>query len=114
MVKVTELHGAVKRGDTTMIKALLEEDRRLANAVSDTDPRRTYPLHIAAEFNQVDAARVLVAYGADVGLLDAETTPSRSAGPRSTAVREWSRSSSKPDRTPTSATSTASRRSAAR
>ena len=72
MSKVTELHGAVKRGDTTTLKALLDEDRGLANAVSETDPRLTYPLHIAAEFDQVDAARMLVAYGADVSLLDTE------------------------------------------
>ncbi len=72
MSKVTELHDAVKRGDTATIKALLDADRSLANAVSETDPRRTHPLHIAAEFDQAGSARMLVAYGADVGLLDAE------------------------------------------
>src|SRR5262245_13868593 len=72
MSKVTELHEAVKRGDTTTIKALLDVDRTLANAVSKTDPRRTYPLHIAAEFDQVEAARVLLGHGANVSLLDAE------------------------------------------
>jgi len=72
MSNVTALHDAVKRGNATTIKALLDQDRSLTNAVSETDPRRTYPLHVAAEFGQVDAARMLVAYGADVGLLDAE------------------------------------------
>jgi hypothetical protein len=32
MTKVETLHGAVKRGDTTVIKALLDEDRNLANS----------------------------------------------------------------------------------
>jgi uncharacterized protein len=72
MTKVEELHGAVKRGDTAAMKALLDQDRGLANSVSATDPRRTYPLHVAAEFGQVGAARLLLAHGADMTLLDAE------------------------------------------
>jgi len=72
MTKVEELHAAVKRGDTAAMKALLDQDRGLANSVSAPDPRRTYPLHMAAEFGQADAARMLVAYGADLTLLDAE------------------------------------------
>jgi ankyrin repeat protein len=42
----------------------------LANARSETDPRGTYPLHVAAEFNQPAAAQLLLDYGADVSLLD--------------------------------------------
>jgi len=72
MSKVKEIHSAVKRGDTALMKALLDQDRGLANSVSETDPRGTYPLHVAAEFGQADAARVLLHYGADVSLLDAE------------------------------------------
>src|SRR5262245_30891842 len=72
MTEVQELHSAVKRGDTVAMKALLDQDRSLANSVSETDPRRTYPLHVAAEFGRADAARMLVAYGADLTLLDAE------------------------------------------
>jgi len=72
MTEVQELHSAVKRGDTVAMKALLDRDRALANSVSATDPRRTYPLHVAAEFGQADAARMLLAYGADPTLLDAE------------------------------------------
>lgn len=72
MSKVTDLHDAVKRGDITLIKTLLDENKGLANSVSETDARRTYPLHVAAEFGQADAARVLLEYGADVSLLDAE------------------------------------------
>ena len=72
MTKVEELHGAVKRGDTAAMKSLLDQDRGLANSVSATDPRRTYPLHVAAEFGRADAARMLVHYGADLTLLDAE------------------------------------------
>ena len=53
-------------------RALLDADRNLANSVSETDARGTYPLHVAAEFGQADAARVLLEYGADVSLLDAE------------------------------------------
>ena len=34
--------------------------------------RGTYPLHVAAEFGQAAAARVLVEHGADVALLDSE------------------------------------------
>lgn len=70
--KVTELHAAVKRGDLAALKALLEADRTLANARSETDARGTYPLHVAAEFGQTAAARLLLRYGADMSLLDVE------------------------------------------
>jgi ankyrin repeat protein len=72
MSRVTELHDAVKRGDVAVIKSLLNEDGGLANLLSETDARGTYPLHVAAEFGQADAARGLLEYGADVSLLDAE------------------------------------------
>ena len=55
MSRVTDLHSAVKQGDVTRLKALLAEDGSLANAVSETDVRGTYPLHVAAEFGQADA-----------------------------------------------------------
>jgi ankyrin repeat protein len=42
------------------------------NSVSETDARLTYPLHIAAEFDQIEAARMLIARGADVSLVDGE------------------------------------------
>jgi len=72
MSKTTELHDAVKHGDLNSMKALLDGNRALANSLSETDARGTYPLHVAAEFGQADAARVLLSYGADVSLLDAE------------------------------------------
>jgi ankyrin repeat protein len=72
MSNVTELHDAVKHGDLGSIKTLLENNRSLANARSETDARGTYPLHVAAEFGQAAAARLLLDYGADVSLLDAE------------------------------------------
>jgi ankyrin repeat protein len=72
MSKVVELHTKVKQGDLEGIKTLLEENRELANSQSETDPRGTYPLHVAAEFGQGDAARLLLKYAADVGLLDSE------------------------------------------
>src|SRR5678816_1728121 len=72
MSKITDLHDAVKRGDLAEIKALLEADRSLANARSETDVRGTYPLHVAAEFDQARAAQLLLDYGADVTLLDFE------------------------------------------
>jgi ankyrin repeat protein len=72
MSSVTDLHNAVKAGDIARMKALLEADRALANSRSETDPRGTYPLHVAAEFGQAAAAEVLIEYGADVSLLDAE------------------------------------------
>src|SRR5262245_30768071 len=72
MAKVNALHDAVRRGDIAAITALLDEDGSLANAVSATDARGTYPLHVAAEFGQADAARTLLRYGADVALRDAE------------------------------------------
>ncbi len=72
MSKVEALHDAVKRGDVPVMTALLDEDRSLANAVSATDARGTYPLHVAAEFGQTEAARTLLQYGADVALRDAE------------------------------------------
>jgi ankyrin repeat protein len=72
MSNVTALHDAVKCGDLERLRALLDENSRLANARSETDPRGTYPLHVAAEFGQAAAARVLLEYGADVSLLDKE------------------------------------------
>ena len=72
MSKVTALHAAVKRGDFPAMRRLLEKDPALANARSEADPRGTYPLHVAAEFAQVEAARLLLEYGADVSLLDLE------------------------------------------
>jgi ankyrin repeat protein len=72
MSKTTELHDSVKHGDLNSMKALLDENRALANSRSETDARGTYPLHVAAEFGQADAARLLLSYGADVSLLDAE------------------------------------------
>ena len=72
MSAVTELHDAVKRGDLGAMKALLDVDRTRANSRSESDPRGTFPLHVAAEFGQADAARVLLHYGADVALLDTE------------------------------------------
>ena len=72
MSAVTDLHDAVKRGDLAAMRTLLAVDRALANARSETDARGTYPLHVAAEFGQAEAARVLLAHGADVALLDIE------------------------------------------
>jgi len=72
MSEITNLHNAVKAGDVPAIKALLDANRALANSRSETDPRGTYPLHVAAEFGQRAAAEVLLDYGADVSLLDAE------------------------------------------
>ena len=72
MSAASELHEAVRRGDLPAIQALLGEDRALANAQSETDARGTYPLHVAAEFNQPAAARLLIEHGADLSLLDRE------------------------------------------
>ena len=72
MPKVKELHDAVKSGDLAGMKVLLDGDHGLANSVSTTDARGTYPLHVAAEFGQAEAARLLLRYGANVSLLDAE------------------------------------------
>ena len=73
MTNVTKLHDAVKRGEVGSVKALLEENRGLANSKSETDARGTFPLHVAAEFGQANAARMLLGYGADVSLLDSES-----------------------------------------
>jgi ankyrin repeat protein len=72
MSNATELHDAVKLGGLERMRALLDQDRRLANSRSETDERGTYPLHVAAEFGQAGAARLLLEYGADVSLLDTE------------------------------------------
>jgi ankyrin repeat protein len=69
---VTRLHDAVKRGDLLSVKGLLDENRGLANSKSETDARGTYPLHVAAEFGQAGAARMLLEYGADVSRLESE------------------------------------------
>jgi ankyrin repeat protein len=70
--EVTELHAAVKRGDLPAMRRLLEQNPALANARSDTDPRGTFPLHVAAESGQAGAARLLLEYGADVAARDLE------------------------------------------
>ena len=70
--EVTELHAAVKRGDLPAMRRLLEEKPALANARSETDPRGTFPLHVAAEAGQAGAARLLLEYGADVSARDLE------------------------------------------
>ena len=72
MSDVTKLHDAVKHGDLDVMRALLADDRGLANARGEADARGTYPLHVAAESGQAEAARVLLAHGGDVALLDAE------------------------------------------
>jgi ankyrin repeat protein len=72
MSSVNDLHAAVRRGELAAIADLLKESPRLANARSETDPRGTYPLHVAAEFGQAEAAKLLLEHGADVALLDAE------------------------------------------
>jgi ankyrin repeat protein len=72
MMQVTALHAAVRRGDLAGMRALLDAANELANARSETDPRGTFPLHVAAEFGQADAARLLLRHGADVSLRDAE------------------------------------------
>ena len=72
MSNVAALHEAVKKGDLAGMKAVLDDDRGLANAVSTTDARGTYPLHVAAECGHAEAAHLLVTYGADPSLLDAE------------------------------------------
>jgi ankyrin repeat protein len=72
VTKVAELHAAVKRGDLPAMRRLLEADPALANARSETDARGTFPLHVAAEFGQDGAARLLLEYGADVSARDLE------------------------------------------
>ena len=72
MSTVTDLHHAVKHGDLDVIQRLLAADRLLANSRSETDARGTFPLHVAAEFGQAAAARVLLEYGADVARRDTE------------------------------------------
>jgi len=72
MSAITDLHDSVKRGDLAALRALLKAHPGLANARSETDPRGTYPLHVAAEFGQAEAAKALLEHGADVSLLDSE------------------------------------------
>ena len=72
MSDVTKLHEAVRSGDLGGMRVLLGANPSLANSRSEKDTRGTYPLHVAAEFGQADAARVLLQYGADVSLLDGE------------------------------------------
>jgi uncharacterized protein len=72
MSAVADLHIAVKEGDLELLRRLLEHNPGLANARSETDPRGTYPLHVAAEFGQASAAELLLEHGADITRLDAE------------------------------------------
>ena|SRR5918992_5644121 len=72
MSAVADLHVAVKEGDLESLRSLLEQNRALANARSETDARGTFPLHVAAEFGQAKAAELLLEHGADLSRLDAE------------------------------------------
>jgi len=54
------------------MKTLLGRNPALTNARSETDARGTFPLHVAAEFGQAAAAKLLLDYGADVSALDLE------------------------------------------
>jgi ankyrin repeat protein len=87
MSKITDLHNAVKRGDLAEMKDLLETDRSLADARSDTDVRGTYPLHVAAEFGQARAAQLLLNYGM-LSYWIPKMTRSRLDGRRSSVVRK--------------------------
>ena len=70
--RVKVLHWAVKTGDVRALQTLLREHPTLANAQSVTDKRGTFPLHVAAEQGQAEAARELLAHGADPSLVDTE------------------------------------------
>src|SRR4029453_5136792 len=72
MSSINRLHDAVKGGDLPALTALLAADPKLANARSESHPRGTFPLPVAAEVGQVGAAKLLLAHGADVSLLDSE------------------------------------------
>jgi ankyrin repeat protein len=72
MSKVTDLREAVKQGDGSKMKELLEADRALDNARGESDARGAFPLHVAAEFGQAGAARLLLAYGADMAARDTQ------------------------------------------
>lgn len=72
MSDVRMLQEAVRRGDLVSLRTLLDADGSLANSQSETDGRGIYPLHVAAEFGQAEAAGLLLEYGADVSLRDAE------------------------------------------
>jgi ankyrin repeat protein len=72
MTKVTELHAGARRGDLPAMRRLLESDPKLANARSETDARGTFPLHVAAEAGQTEAARLLLEYGAEISTTDLE------------------------------------------
>lgn len=70
--QVSALHAAVKHGDLAAMRSLLERNPALANARSETDPRGTFPLHVAAESGQAGAALLLLEYGADVSARELE------------------------------------------
>ena len=72
MSKAKSLNDAVKRGDVDRIRALLAAEPGLANARSETDPRGTYPLHVAAESDQSAAAQALIDHGDKDSMLDQE------------------------------------------
>ena len=72
MSNAKSLHDAVRQGDVVTIRALLAEDPALASARSETDPRGTAPLHVAAEFGQSAAAQALLDCGASDSVFDRE------------------------------------------
>jgi ankyrin repeat protein len=73
---VAQLHLAVRQGDLQVLQSLLLKNPGLANSRSTTDARGTFPLHVAAEFGQAEAAQLLLEKGADVQLLDLENDAS--------------------------------------
>lgn len=61
------LFDAVRRVDLPAVRAILESGRASPNA--QTTQGRT-PLHLASQLGRIDVVEVLLAYGADVSLLD--------------------------------------------
>lgn len=65
--QLSELHWAVRCNDEGALRYLLRQDRNLVNA-ADYDKRT--PLHIAATHDCVSVAKVLIAEGAAVNVMD--------------------------------------------
>lgn len=64
------IYSAVSRGDLQRVKDLLDADPSLVESTDDQGGTGLTPLHMAASINQVDAASLLLARGADINARD--------------------------------------------
>ena len=79
---LTPLHFAAARGELEAIEALSRNARNREIFVDARDVDGRAPIHLAAEYNQRDTVRALIAFGSDVDARDSEGGDSFTSGSR--------------------------------